>query len=156
MKLRKVLWVVLAVVVIIGIVIGIWALIVSRQSSKEQKALRNINVQALANDNEKNLGTLIYGGAKLIGEVKTENSNKVAELETTDSLDGAFNIYYQDLLNRYKNYEVSKKDITKDDAVGKKAKVIIVSGATGKITATIWSKSNGMTQIEIVTSSDFK
>ena len=156
MRLRKVLWVILGIVVVIGIAVGIWSIVVSRQSNKEQKALRNINVQALSNDNEKSLGTLIYGGAKLIGEITTENSNKVANLETTDSLDGAFNIYYQDLLNRYKNYEVSKKEITKEDAVGQKAKVIIVSGATGKITTTIWTKSNGMTQIEIVTSSDFK
>lgn len=156
MKLRKVLLVILGIIIVAGILIGIWALVVSRQEGKEQKALRNINVQALANDNEKDLGTLIYGGAKLIGEVATENNNNVANLETTDSLDGAFNIYYQDLLNRYKNYEVSKKDITKENAVGKKAKVIIVSGATGKITTTIWGKSNGMTQIEIVTSSDFK
>lgn len=156
MKMRKTLLIILGVVIIAGIGIGIWALFQKAAVTKEQVTMRNINVQKLANENETKIGTIIYAGAKMLSEVKEENNNQKVNLETTDSIDGAFNIYYQDLLNRYKDYPVSKKTITKDDALDKKAKVIIVSGQTGKITVTAWPKTNGMTEIEIITSKDFK
>lgn len=156
MKARKVLWIILGIVVLIGLITLIWYLAQRVAINKEQKEIRNINVSALANDNEKKLGTIIYGATKLLGEIKEENNNQKANLETTDSLDGAFNIYYQDVLNRYKDYSVSKKTITKSEALNKEAKVITVSGQTGTITITVWARTDGMTQIEIVTSKDFK
>lgn len=156
MKLRKALLIALGVVLIIGVGVGIWLLVNKVSTSKEQKAIRNINVGALKDDNEKKIGTIIYAGAKKDGDIKTTDNSSTATLTSTDSVDGAFNIYYQDILNRYKTYAVSKKDITKDDALNKTARVIVCSGQSGSITVTIWGKTNGLTQIEIVTTSDFK
>jgi len=157
MKLRKVLLIILGVVVLAGISVGIWAFVSHRSTSdNEIPEVRNINVQALASDDEKKLGTIIYNGAKANGDVTTYDARQVALLTTTDSLDGAFNIYYQDLLNRYKSYRVTKKDITKDDALDNKAKELVCYGQTGTITIIIWGDTLGMTQIEIITSKDFK
>lgn len=156
MKLRKVLLIILGVAVLCAVGVGIWTLVNKVSTSKEQKTIRNINVRSLSGDNEKKIATIIYPGAKKDTEVKTQGQNQVVNLTTTDSVDGAFNIYYQDILNRYKTYEVTKKDITQDDALNKKARVIVCSGQTGTITVTIWANKNGMTQIEIVTTSDFK
>lgn len=156
MKIKKVLLVILGVVLLIAIGIGIWMLVSKVSVSKEQKSIRNINVRTLNDDNENKIGTIIYAGAKKDGEVKTDGNNQVVNLTTTDSVDGAFNIYYQDILNRYKTYNVTKRDITKDDALDKKARVIVCSGQTGTITITIWANKNGMSQIEIVTTADFK
>lgn len=154
--MRKVLWIILAIVLVVFLAVFIWWLVDRSSTKKDQTSIRNINVAPLANDSENKLGTIIYSAAKKLSEVQTEGNNDVINLETTDSLDGAFNIYYQDVLNRYKTYSVNKKDISKSDALNKIAKVITVSGQTGKITITIWAKNNGMTQIEIVTSKDFK
>lgn len=156
MKLRKVLWIILGVIVIFAIGTGIWTLTKKSSASKQQEAIRNINVRSLSGDNEKKIGTIIYPGTKSEVKVKTDNKNQTVNLATTDSVDGAFNIYYQDILNRYKTYSVTKKDITKDDALNKIAHVIVCSGQTGTITVTIWADKSGMTQIEIVTTQDFK
>lgn len=156
MKLRKILLIILGVVLLCGVGMGIWALTNRVSVSKEQKAIRNINVRSLSDDNEKKIGTVIYAGAKKDGEIKTSDTNQTVNLTTTDSVDGAFNIYYQDILNRYKSYDVTKKDITKDDALSGSARVIVCSGQTGTITVTIWGNKNGMSQIEIVTTKDFK
>lgn len=156
MKLKKVLLIILGVVVIIAIVVGIWYLVQKNQTKNEQSALRNINVQALSSTDEKSIGTIIYAGAKKDGEIKIENGNSILNLTTTDSVDGAFNIYYQDILNRYKTYSVSKKVVTKDDALNKTSKVIVVSGQVGTITITVWGNDKGMSRIQIVTTSDFR
>lgn len=156
MKLRKILFIILGVIVLCAVGVGIWALSNRASVSKEQKTIRNINVRSLSGDNEKKIGTIIYPGAKKDSKVETEDQNQVINQTTTDSVDGAFNIYYQDILNRYKTYEVTKKDITKDDALDKSARVIVCSGQTGTITVTIWANKNGMTQIAIVTTADFK
>lgn len=157
MKSRRVLLIILGVVVLAGIGVGIWAFVTHRTTSdNEIPELRNINVQALASDDEKKLGTIIYNGAKANGDVTTNDTKQIALLTTTDSLDGASNIYYQDLLNRYKSYGVTRKNITKDDALDKKAVEIVCTGQTGTITITLWGDTSGMTQIEIVTTKDFK
>lgn len=156
MKLRKVLFIVLGVVVIAGIAVFIWWLAQRLSTSKEQKAIRNINVAALKTDSEKAIGVIDYPGAKVITPAAKVGTNETAVYETTDSMDGAVGIYYQDILNRYKSYEVDKKTITKDDALGKKATVITCSGQTGTLTVTIWPETNGMTKIEVVKTSDFK
>lgn len=156
MKQNKVLFIVLGVLVLIGLIIAIWFLSAHFATKKEQTNLRNINVAALKSDDEKKLGTIIYDGAKKDGDIKIENGNSVVNLTTTDSVEGAFNIYYQDILNRYKTYNVSKKDVTKDDAIDKTAKVIVASGQSGTITVTIWGDNKGMSHIQIVTTSDFK
>jgi len=156
MKLRKVLLIVLTVILFVAVGVGIWSLINKNSTSKEQEAMRNINVRSLSDDNEKKIGTIIYAGAKKDSEVAVDDKNQVINLTTTDSVDGAFNIYYQDILNRYKTYSVTKKDITKNDALNKKARVIICSGQTGTITVTVWGNAKGMSQIEIVTTKDFR
>lgn len=156
MKIRKILFIILGVVFIAAIAAGIWAIFQNKSVKKEQAEIRNINVQSLESGDETKIGTIIYAGAKKDSEVKTENNNQIVNLTTTDSVDGAFNIYYQDVLNRYKTYEVSKKTISKDNALTKNARVIVVSGQTGKITITIWGDDKGMSRIEIVTSADFK
>lgn len=152
--------VLLMVIIILIAVIGItWAIYNKYQPdsvAQEAEPTRNINVQALSGADESQIGTIVYAGAKLVGEMVSDNDKRVATLETPDSLDGAFNIYYQDLLNRYKSYKVDKTEISKDDALGGKAKVMTVHGETGTIVVTVWPKTDGMTQIEIVTSTDFK
>lgn len=157
MKFRKILLIILAIVLIVLIAVAVWAL-VKRQvdKKKSEEALRNINVAALSTAKEKLLGTIYYPGGKIISDATQEGSNEKATFESTDSMDGASSIYYQDLLNRYKNYDVSKKTISKDDSADGKATVITCSGQKGKITITIWTKKDGLTQIEVVTSSDFK
>lgn len=154
--MRKVLWIILGFIIIILLGVSIWWLSKRISNNKEQAAMRNINVAPLANDDEKKIGTIIYAGAKKIGEVTTVDNASTLNLTTTDSLDGAFNIYYQDVLNRYKTYSVSKKEISKSNAVNGKAKVITVSGQTGQINITIWTRTDGLCQIQIVTSNDFK
>ena len=158
MKLRKSLLMILGVILLVGIGVGIWYFLDKKATSETAKdePARNINVQALGSDDEKKIGTIIYGGAKLDGEIKTGSKDQTVNLITTDSLDGAFNIYYQDITNRYKTYSVTKKDITKDDALNQKARVMVCTGVTGKITVTVWGDTSGMTHIEIVTSKDFK
>jgi len=159
MKMKKGAWIAVAVIIVACLVAGIWRLKTGEKVAvveDEAEPARNINVAALSGDEESQIKTVIYAGAKLQGEVANDGKNSVANLETTDSSDGAFNIYYQDLLNRYKEYKVDKKEITKDDALGGKAKVIVAHGTTGTIVVTVWPKTNGMTQIEIVTSADFK
>jgi len=156
MKLRKVLLIIFGVIILCAVGVGIWALVNKASISKEQKTIRNINVRSLNGDNEKKIGTIIYPGTKSEVKVKTDNKNQTVNLATTDSVDGALNIYYQDILNRYKTYSVTKKDITKADALNKSARVIVCSGQTGTITVTIWADKSGMTQIEIVTTQDFK
>ena len=156
MKLRKVLLIILGIIVLAAIGVGIWSFSNKSSVLEEQKVIRNINVRPLANDNEKKIGTVIYPGAKDDSKVETENQNQVVNLTTTDSVDGAFNIYYQDILNRYKTYEVTKKDITKNDALNQKARVIVCSGQTGTITITLWPTVDGLTQIKISTTQDFK
>lgn len=154
--MRKILWLLLGVMIVGLIGTGIWWLVSRNSLNKEQAAIRNINVAALKTDSEKAIGTIDYPGGKVITAAAKDGNNEKAVFETTDSSDGAVGIYYQDILNRYKNYSVSKKSITKDDALNKKATVVIVAGQTGTITVTIWPKSNGMTQVEIVKTSDFK
>lgn len=156
MKLRRILWIILGVVVIAALGVGIWALANRVSVSKEQKAIRNINVRSLADESEKAIGTIIYAGAKKDSEVKATDSDQTINLTTTDSVEGAFNIYYQDILNRYKTYDVTKKTIAKSEALNKEARVIVCSGQSGTITATIWGDTKGMTHVEIVTSKDFK
>jgi len=144
-------------VIIIGAIITGIVYVVQRQNEKKAAAaLRNVNVAALSNANEKAIATIYYPGAKVITDVAKDGSNEKAVFETTDSVDGAVNIYYQDLLNRYKTYDVTKTTTSKSDALNKKATVITCSGQTGKITITVWGKTNGMTQVEVVTSSNFK
>jgi len=156
MKLKKILLIVLAVVLLVAIGVGIWSLASRNSTSSEQKTIRNVNVRSLDGDDEKKLGTIIYAGAKKDGDLKTNDKNQTINLITTDSVDGAFNIYYQDILNRYKNYAVSKKTITKDDALDKQARVIVCAGQTGSITITIWANQGGLSHIEILTTEDFK
>lgn len=156
MKLRKVLLIILGIIALISIGMGIWSLTDRVFVTQEQKTIRNTNVRTLNNDSEKKIGTIIYAGAKKDSEVKTEGQNQVLMLSATDSVDGAFNIYYQDILNRYKTYDVTKKGISKDDALDKSARVIVCTGQSGSITVTIWANRNGMTQIEIATTTNFK
>ena len=156
MRFRKFLYVLLGIVFIGLIIVGIWYLVNRQMEKKKTNESRTINVGTLSGANEQKLATLYYPGAKVISDATQDGSNQKAVFETTDSPGGAANIYYQDLLNRYKTYDVSKKVITKSDAINKQATVIVCSGKTGKITVTVWGKSNGMTQVEVVTSSDFK
>lgn len=154
MKTRKILLTILVVVLILTIITGIWAMI--KHTVDKKVALRNINVASLTGEKENNIKTIYYPGGKVISDTIKENNDYKMTIETTDSLEGATAIYYQDLLNRYKNYDVSKKSITKDDALDNKATVLVCSGETGKITMTLWPKANGMTEVNIVTSADFK
>lgn len=154
--MKKVLWIILIVVILGGAALTTYLVMNKKAVEKEKKAARNINVQALSGTNEKMLGTIIYSGAKKQGDIKTENNTNIANLTSTDSVAGASNIYYQDLLNRYKTYDVTKKEISKNEALDKKATVIVCTGQSGKITITAWGDTKGMTQIQIVTSSDFK
>lgn len=156
MRTRKILYIILGIVVVALIIVCIWALVDRIQLKKEQAAIRNINVQALEGANEQKIGTIYYPSGKVITETAKDGTNEKAVFETTDSLQGAVGIYYQDILNRYKNYNVNQVTVTKDDALNNKAVVITCSGKTGKITITIWAKTNGMTQVEVVTSGDFK
>ncbi|AKM82775.1 TPA: hypothetical protein DD449_00435 [Candidatus Berkelbacteria bacterium] len=156
MKFRKILFVVLGILVIAAIVTVVWSLVQNKNLKNEQTAIRNVNVQSLTSDDEKKVGTIIYAGAKKDGEVVTTNGNQTINLTSTDSVDGAFNIYYQDVLNRYKTYSVNKKEVSKSDALNKISRVITVSGQTGKITITVWGDNKGVTHIQIVTTSDFK
>lgn len=159
LKMNKQTWIVIGIILIVCVGVGVWRVTTNRQKGEVipgEEPARNINVSALSSDNENQIKTIIYAGAKLQGEITTSDNNKVATLETTDSEDGAFNIYYQDLLNRYKSYKVDKTEITKDDALGGKAKKITVHGTEGTITVVVWPKTNGMTQIEIATSADFQ
>ncbi len=153
--MRKTLLIVIGVLLLGAIGTGIWYYTVKKKEEKTS-GLRNINVASLSSNEEKKIATIYYPGAKVLSDAKQEGSNNKAVFETTDSMDGAANIYYQDLLNRYKSYNVTKKTVKKTDALNKKATVITCSGKTGKITITIWAKTNGMTQVEVVTSGDFK
>lgn len=156
MKFRKVLWIVLIAIAVCAIVTGIYFAIQNKKQDKEQSSLRNINVQTLAAGDEQKIGTIIYAGAKIDGKLASDSKTQTVNLTTTDSLEGATNIYYQDVLNRYKNYNVTKRAVTKSDAINKTSNVITVTGQSGKITITVWGDNKGITHIQIVTSSDFK
>lgn len=156
MQFRKFLIIILGIIVVGLIIVGVWALVQKQVNKKKTNESRTINVSSLTDPKEQKIATIMYPGGKVISDVTQDGSNQKAVFETTDSIDGAAAIYYQDLLNRYKTYDVSKKTIVKSDALNKKAIVIVCSGKTGKITVTVWGKSDGMTQVEVVTSSDFK
>ena len=93
----------------------------------------------------------------LMTEIETlkAEQNKIT-LETTDSVNGAVNIYIQDLFNRYPNYKLTKQDITKTGALDNKGVLISLSGKTGALKITIWGTDKGMTDIEIIKDSNFK
>lgn len=156
-KARIYVLVALGVLVVAFIVLAVWVRLRPVTADQNPEPARNINVETLAGDNEERLGTLIYSGARLEGEVRQDDAgSQVADLVTPDTAQGAFNIYYQDLVNRYKAYKVDKKDVTKDDAYGGKAKEITVTGAEGTLDVLIWPRADGMAQIQIRTSSNFK
>lgn len=156
MRFRKFLIIFLGVIIIGLIIVGVWSLFQKQVSKKKSNEPRDINVSTLTEPEEQKIATIMYPGGKVIADVTQDGSNQKVIFETTDSPDGAAAIYYQDLLNRYKTYDVSKKTITRNDSLNKKAIVIVCSGKTGKITVTVWGKTDGMTQVEVVTSSDFK
>jgi len=156
--MKKWLLIVLGILVVVLIVVGFltgWGKNITwfGQEKKSEK----INVQALSDPKEQKLGTILYPGAKMTsGDVKEENGVQKATFETTDTLDGAANIYYQDLTNRYPSYSVSKKESKKTDALNQKSIVLTCKGETGKIQITIWGDKNGLTQIEVATDKSFK
>ncbi len=165
MRSAKVLITILVVLAVIFISVVVYVAISDKnigetfkrknQESSQEKT-PEITVSDLTDDKEVAIGTIIYPGVDKVSEIQALNDTKIATFEVTDSVDGAANIYYQDLYNRYLKYNVEKKEITKQDALDKKAIQITCTGETGKITITVWGKTNGMTVVQIQTSTDFK
>jgi len=155
--MRKILWITLIIVVVIGIGVGIWYLYKVKVNKFEivNTTSTKINVATLKDDKEKDLGTILYPGAGTITDITKSNAVKMV-LETTDSVDGAVNIYVQDLSNRYRGYKLTKEQISKSDSLNKKAMQIILTGKTGTLKITIWPTAKGMTDIEINKDSNFQ
>ena len=156
--MRKILWIVLIIVVVIGIAVGIWYLYrvkVNKFEIINTDSGAKINVANLKEDKEKDLGTILYPGAGIINDITKSNVAKMV-LETADSVDGVVNIYVQDLSNRYRGYKLTKEQISKSDALNKKAMLITLTGKTGRLKITVWPTAKGMSDIEIIKDSNFK
>lgn len=149
--------------VILGILVIVVAVLSFRQYFKDVGFLSNtlknetpIKVGELKDDNEKAIGTIIYPGVENeTVEILKNNLAQKVTFEVTDSLDGVINIYAQDLLNRYANASVARKEIKKSEALNQKATVLTCSSQTGKITVTIWSNNKGLTSVEIEKENSF-
>ena len=148
MRTRKVLLIILGILILVIISIFIYDQ-TNQYIEEKAETNTNINVAVLSSDKEQSLGTIIYSGTNIINDFKSDNNINSIILETPDSLTGAANIYYQDLLNRYKNLDVDKKQIKKDGALNNKATEISCKTSNGKIAVTVWQTKEGKTQIEI-------
>lgn len=153
----KRLLVVLAILAIVALALGVW------QSSGGIKfipvTVKNENpvkVGELKNDKEKAIGTIIYPGldAEKIELLKNDLAQKVS-FNVKDSPEGVINIYSQDLLNRYSDATVTRKEIQKSDALDQKATVLTASRQSGKITVTVWANPNGLTSVTVEKENSF-
>lgn len=147
-------WLVVVLVVLIVLALGliIWNYFISdvNYATKTIKNTTPIKVAELSTDKEKTFGTIIYPG--VAEESITITKNNLADkatFEVTDSLDGVINIYSQDLINRYPDATVTKKEIKKSDARDKKAVTISCITKTDKIYVTAWENTSGRTSVEI-------
>ena len=154
MKLRKFLMKVLVVLLIISAGIAVYQ--ITKDIIRDEDVIsRNIVVANLKDADEQSLGTIIYSGATKLGPISQTGNVKTILLGSKDSVAGTAHIYYQDLLNRYKNNDVIKKQITFDGALDKEATEISSVTPIGKITVTIWQTEAGVTQIEIKNDGDY-
>jgi hypothetical protein len=114
-----------------------------------------VNVNPLS-DQEKDLGTIIYSSAKMKGEVTKTSSQASATFESPDTLNGVIRIYEQDLLSRYRNYDLRKDDIQKSDALKGQATKLTLEGKVGSITVTAWPTTDGTTDFTITRNLNFQ
>lgn len=154
----KLLLIILAILVIVAITMGIWQIFYSgiKFVPVSIKNDSPVVVRPLASEKEQTIGTIIYPGVNRenITVLKNDLAQKVT-FDVQDSPDGVINIYAQDLLNRYGDIDVSRKEIQKSDAIGKKAIVLTGSRKTGKIIVTTWLNQNGLTGVTIEKDNSF-
>lgn len=149
--------IVIGLIIIIGLIY--WTL--SAPDAKKVNTVNKptntkINVAALSKPGEKSIKTILYPGAKILSPLFSDGTVSKMTFETTDSLGGAVNIYWQDLTNRYDSYKTTKAEIKKDDALRQKAYLVTLNGKQGKVEITLWENNKGKTDIEISTSNNFE
>ncbi|KKQ74669.1 MAG: hypothetical protein US94_C0001G0070 [Berkelbacteria bacterium GW2011_GWB1_38_5] len=154
--MRKKLIIIFVILIVVVAILALVDFFIKKTNNYQSISNQpKVNVATLKDGNETALGTISYPGAKTVVDISKAEQNKIT-LETTDSVNGAVNIYIQDLFNRYPNYKLTKQDITKTGALDNKGVLISLSGKTGALKITIWGTDKGMTDIEIIKDSNFK